>query len=205
MLRQEEQVSKKKQMKKEEGKFLFKMKMKKQSIKHYKILDEYYNTYFEDISKARSLLKKLDYKNDPNLLSEIATSYFDESKLRLAERYVFKAFSLDNLNPKVLWILGLVKWDYGQIENAVFCFKEIIRIGTRRVVKTGYNETVVIALSRINDSKFQLYRLLKDSRPSVAKRYLKDYEKGLKNGYSTILDFYYEQILFAPDPFQPDK
>lgn len=79
-------------------------------------------------------------------MSEIASSYFDEGKLRLAERYIFKAFALDHLSPKVLWILGLVKWDYGQIENAIFCFKEIIRIGTRRISKTGYNDTIDIAL-----------------------------------------------------------
>lgn len=167
----------------------------KQNLNNDKILEEYYNIYINNTSKARSLLKKLDYENDANLLSEIATSYFDEGKLRLAERYVFKAFALDYLNPKVLWILGLVKWDYGQNENAIFCFKEIIRIGTRRISKTGYNETIDITLSRINDSKFQLYRLLKDTSPSVAKRYLRDYEKGLKKNYATLMNFYYEQIL----------
>jgi len=159
-----------------------------------KILEEYYNIYLEDTSKARSLMKKLEYKDDPNLLSSIATSYFDDNKLRLAERYAIKAIALDYLNPKTLWILGLVKWDYGQIENAKFCFEEIIRIGTRRVKKTGYNETIDVALSRINDSKFQLYRLLKDTSPVVANRYLKNYEKGLKNGYFTLMNFYYNQI-----------
>jgi tetratricopeptide (TPR) repeat protein len=158
------------------------------------ILAEYYQLYFENTSKARSILKKLDYRNDAFVLSEIATSYFDEDKLRLAERYVFKAFALDYLNPKVLWILGLVKWDYGQLDNAIFCFKEIIRIGTRRVSKTGYNETIEIALARINDSKFQLYRLLENTSPAVAKRYLRDYEKGLENGCFTLMDFYYKQL-----------
>jgi len=167
----------------------------KQKLNRNKILDEYYNIYFENTSKARLLLKKIDCKTDANLLSEIATSYFDENKLRLAERYVFKAFALDCLNPKVLWILGLVKWDYGQIDNAIFCFREIIRIGTRRVSKTGYNETVETALARINDSKLQLYRLLKDTHPAVAKRYLKDYEKGIEKGYFTIMNLYYKQIF----------
>jgi hypothetical protein len=159
-----------------------------------KILEEYHNIYFEDTSKARSLLKKLEYKNDPDLLSSIATSYFDENKLRLAERYALKAFDLDYLNPRTLWILGLVKWDYGQIENAIFCFEEIIRIGTRRIRKTGHNETIEVALSRINDSKFQLYRLLKDTSLAVANRYLKKYEKGLRNGCFTLMEFYYIQI-----------
>jgi tetratricopeptide (TPR) repeat protein len=157
------------------------------------ILNTYFDIYSENTKEARLLLKKLNYKNDSFLLSSIANSYFKEARLRLAERYVLKAFSLDYLNPKVLWVLGLVKWDYGQIDNAIFCFKEIIRIGTRRVSKTGYNETIDIALARINDSKFQLFRLLKDTNPPVAKRYLKDYEKGLKKGIFTIMDFYYNQ------------
>lgn len=159
-----------------------------------KVLEKYFDIYHDNIREARLLLQKLKCKDDPFLLSSIAKSYFDENKLRLAERYILKAFALDYLNPKVLWVLGLVKWDYGQIDNAIFCYKEIIRIGTRRVAKTGYNETTDIALARINDSKFQLYRLLKDSNPPVAKRYLKDYEKGLKKGIFTIMDFYYNQV-----------
>jgi hypothetical protein len=158
------------------------------------IMQEYYDIYFEDTTKARLLLKSLNYQNDPFILSEIAHSYFDENKLRLAERYSLKAFSIDSLNSNVLWILGLVKWDYGQIENAIFCFKEIIRIGIRRARKSSDSKTLDASLARINDSKLQLYRLLKDSNPPVAKRYLKDYERGLKKGIFTIMDSYYKQI-----------
>ncbi len=160
-----------------------------------KVLQEYREIYFEDTSIARLLIKKLDFKDDPYLLSEIALSYFDENKLRLAERYILKAFSIDYLNSDVLWVLGLVKWDYGQIDNAIFCFKEIIRIGTRRISKCGYNKTFDVSLAQINDSKFQLYRLLKDSNPPVAKRYLKEYEKGIAKGIFTKMDSYYEQTL----------
>lgn len=156
--------------------------------------NKYSEIYSEDTTKARKLIKKLNYKNNPYLLSEIAISYFDENRLRLAERYILKAFAIDCLDSDVLWVLGLVKWDYGQIDNAIFCFKEIIRIGTRRLNKAGYNKTIDIALAQINDSKFQLYRLLKDSNPPVAKRYLRGYEKGLKKGLSTLMDFYYNQI-----------
>lgn len=147
------------------------------------VLEKYYNIYQKNLTKARNLIKKLDYKNDPYLLSEIAKSYFDENRLRLAERYILKAFSIDPLNSDVLWVLGLIKWDYGQIANAIFCFKEIIRVGTRRISKAGYNKTIDIALAQINDSKFQLYRLLKDTQPIVAKRYLSEYKKGLKMEY----------------------
>ena len=161
------------------------------------VLQKYYDIYSEDTTKARSLIKKLDYKNDPYLLSEIAKSYFDENKLRLAERYILKAFSIDCINSDVLWVLGLVKWDYGQIDNAIFCFKEIIRLGLRRISKSGYDKTLDIAMAQINDSRLQLYRLLKESNPIVAKRYLKEYEKGLEKGVFSILDFYYSQIKMS--------
>lgn len=165
----------------------------KPTIQKDKILQQYYDLYFKDTTKARLLIKKLDYQKDPYLLSEIAKSYFDENKLRLAERFILKAFSIDCLNSDVLWVQGLVKWDYGQIESAIFCFKEIIRVGARRITKSGYNKSMSIALAQINDSKFQLYRLLINSNPAVAKRYLREYEKGIGKGYFTILDFYYKQ------------
>lgn len=167
------------------------------------ILQEYYNIYFENTTEARELIKKLNYNNDPNLLSEIATSYFDENKLRLAERYAFRAIVLDYLNPKTLWILGLIKWDYGQLDNAIFCFQEIIRIGKRRIAKTGYAEDEDVALARINDSKFQLYRLLKNTKPAVAKRYLREYEKGLEKGLLTLMDYYYKNV--HKDPVLPQR
>ena len=44
-----------------------------------KVLQEYREIYFEDTSIARLLIKKLDFKDDPYLLSEIALSYFDEN------------------------------------------------------------------------------------------------------------------------------
>lgn len=171
----------------------------KSTLDKEKILQQYYNLYFKDTTRARLLIKKLDYKKDPYLLSEIAKSYFDENKLRLAERYVLMAYSIDCLNSDVLWVQGLVKWDYGQIENAIFCFKEIIRIGIRRINKSGYNKTIDVALAQINDSKFQLYRLFKDSNPSVAKRYLREYERGINKGIFTIMDFYYKQICDPHD------
>jgi tetratricopeptide (TPR) repeat protein len=164
------------------------------------IVQMFHEKYFDDIILARSLIKKLDYKNDPNLLVHIATSYFDEGKLRLAERYAFKAITLDPLNSRVLWILALIKWDYGQFDNAIFCFQEIIRIGTKRIDKCGIDETKEIAIARINDSKLQLYRLLINDLPSVAKRYLKQYEKGRQNGTFTMLDFYYQQIKLEISP-----
>jgi hypothetical protein len=160
------------------------------------VIQKYHEIYFENTTSARNLIKKLDYKNDPNLLAEIATSYFNEDKLRMAERYAIKAIVLDYLNSRTLWILALVKWDYGQIDNAIFSFQEIIRIGISRINKCGIDETKESALARINDSKFQLYRLLINSKPAVAKRYLRMFEKGVENGLFTLVFDYYKQ---APD------
>lgn len=154
------------------------------------VLKRYHKVYYNDITCARELIMNLDYKNSPNLLAMIATSYFDQGEIRLAENYAFMAYDLDYLNPRVLWILALVKWDYGQEESAIFNFKEIIRIGTRRVTKTGLDETIDIAKARINDSKLQLYRLLVNRNPPVSKRYLRMYQKGVKSGLFTIMREY---------------
>jgi len=158
------------------------------------VLSSFYEIYDEDTTRARSLIKRLDFKNDPFLLSEIAHTYFDEGRLRLAERFSLRAFSIDYLNPSVLWILGLVKWDYGQHENAIFCFEEIIRLGTSRRAKSGSNESIESTHARINDSKLQLFRLLRNKEPERAVQYLKSYERGLKRGYFSLLDDYYQEI-----------
>lgn len=163
--------------------------------KESKIIKEYHDIYQTDTAAARKLIKALDYEKSANLLAEIATSYFDEGKLRLAERYTFKAYEIDNLNPKVLWILALVKWDYGQLDSAIFNFQEIIRIGVRRINKCGIDESLGSALARINDSKFQLFRLLKNTKPAVAKRYFNMYEKGLEKGVFSLMNIYYSALV----------
>jgi hypothetical protein len=75
-----------------------------------KVIRQFQNTVGKNSAKARSLIKKLDYK-DPYLLQGIAQTYLDECllyddgrmreyvdkrKWRLAERYIIKAHILDN-------------------------------------------------------------------------------------------------------------
>lgn len=44
------------------------------------ILEKYRNILGEDSVKARRLIQKLDYKNDPILLQHIAQTYLDEAR-----------------------------------------------------------------------------------------------------------------------------
>jgi tetratricopeptide (TPR) repeat protein len=150
------------------------------------ILKKFDEIYFDDLRKARDLIKTLDYKYDHFLLTCIANTYLDEGKHRLAERYIVRAFKIKPTCSDVLWILGIVRWDYGQIDIAIFCFKEIIRIGVKGIIKGGCKKPMHIGLAQINDSKLQLYRLLKERQPAVAKRYLASYKKGLSKGIFTL-------------------
>ena len=43
------------------------------------ILDKYYKTVGDDSLKARALIEKLNYKNDPYLLKCLAVTYYDET------------------------------------------------------------------------------------------------------------------------------
>jgi tetratricopeptide (TPR) repeat protein len=167
------------------------------------ILKRFHKIETKDPAKARKLIKQLDYKNDHYLLQCIAMTYIDEAqfdengkwryyadgrKLRIAENYIYKAF---NLNPKcsfVLWILGKIKTAYGQTEAAILCYKDIIEIGSKRITQgCCKNELdIEVAFAQINDSKFHLYRLYKDSNPSLSKRYLTLYKKGLEKGIFTL-------------------
>lgn len=166
-----------------------------------KIMTEYYRIVGKNSLKARDLIKKLNYKEDPHLLQCIAQTYFDEAKfdkkgvwhqytdrrkLRMAERYIVKAFKINPTCSDVLWTLGKIRWDYGQFDIAIWCFQEIIRLGVRGIVYGGCKKKLSIALAQINDSKFQLYRLYHYTNPSLSKRYLTLYKKGLDKGISTL-------------------
>jgi hypothetical protein len=167
------------------------------------IIDEFNAIETEEPVRARSLIKKLDYKNDHHLLHCIAMTYLDEAqfdengewryfadsrKLRMAERFIIKAFEIKPTCSNVLWILGKVKTAYGQIDSAIFCYQEIIRMGAKRISNSCCKNDLDVALSQINDSKFELYRLFKDVDSSKSKRYLTLYKKGLENGIWTLFD-----------------
>jgi hypothetical protein len=166
-----------------------------------KMLSEFYKIVDENPAKAREIIKKLDYKNDHYLLKCVAKTYWDEAKfdkygnwnkktderkLRMAERYIVKAFEIKPTCPDVLWLLGFIRWDYGQIDVAIYCFKEIINLGVSRIVYSGCKNELSVGLAQINDSKFELYRLLYDINPSLSKKYLTSYKKGIAKGVKTL-------------------
>jgi len=160
-------------------------------------IGHYYKILEKNPKKAREIIKKLDFKQDHYLLFCIANTYWEEdrkhnNKLRLTERYVTKAFKLndDCLNddcPFVLWLLGMVKWDYGQHDAAIFCFEDIIRMGVKGIINEGCANNKDVARAQINDSKFQLHRLYKTSNPALSKQYLNQFKKGLAHGAFTII------------------
>jgi hypothetical protein len=166
-----------------------------------KIISEYRDTVGEDSAKARSIIKQLNYHNDPYLLQCIAQTYLDESrfkddgkmrervdwrKWRLAERYVIKAFLLDDNDIDVLWVMGAVRKINMQNDIAVYCFKKIIRLGAARIVKGKRKVGLKYAREMINDSNFELYRIYHEQYPALAKRYLTAYKRGLRTGAPTI-------------------
>ncbi len=168
-----------------------------------KIIDEFYEIELNDPSRARELIKKLDYKNDHNLLKKIAMTYLDEAqfdnsgnwrffpdwrKLRMAERYILKAFEIRPSCSLVLWILGKVRTAYSQNNAAIICFQDIIKMGAKRISKSCCKLEYEDALAQVNDSRFQLYRLFYKTDTSKSKQYLAKYKKGLESGIWTMFD-----------------
>jgi hypothetical protein len=114
--------------------------------------------------------------------------YADSRKLRMAESYIIRAFELKTTCSNVLWILAKVKTAYGQNDSAIFCYNEIIRKGSRGIIHGCCKSTMDIALAQLNDSKFELYRLYKETNHSLSKRYLTLYKKGIKKGIFTLFE-----------------
>jgi hypothetical protein len=167
-----------------------------------KILQKYYNIVSTDSAKARSLIKKLNYKQDPYLLEAIALTYFDESlldadgsqreyfdgrKLRFAESYIIKAYTLNEDCIDVLFTLGKIRNAFKQTDLAIYCFKRIIEIGSKKIPPKDTCTDRSLVQIKVNDSKFQLYRLYHDKGDYVqSKKYLTMYKNGLRRGIATI-------------------
>jgi hypothetical protein len=164
-------------------------------------LEEYRNTLTKDSAKARALIKKLDYKEDPYLLQYIAQTYLDESrfdengkqrtelywrKWRMAEGYIIKAFELDSDCLIVLSTMGSVRRSSGQKDIAIYCYEKIIKLGIKGAKSTKCRLDPDFARELINDSKFDLYRLYYEDDPKLSKKYLAMYKKGLEKRINTI-------------------
>jgi len=165
------------------------------------IIKEFNAIETENPVRARSLIKKLNYKNDHNLLQCIAMTYLDEAqfdengewryyadsrKLRMAERYILKAFEIKPTCSNVLWILGKVRTAYGQNDAAIYCYQDIIKLGAKRISNSCCKNDLDISLSQVNDSKFELYRLFKNIDTIKSKRYLTQYKNGLEKRIFTL-------------------
>lgn len=180
-------------------------KMKGKIFKNFykeKILESFRKIASIDSAKARSFIKKLDYTQDPYLLRCIALTYFDESrlnddnsqreyfngrKLRLAEKYIIKAYILNENCIDVLYTLGNIRNAFKQKDLAIYCYKRIIEIGRREIPKKDTCTDRSLVQIKVNDSRFQLYRLYHDEGNYIlSKRYLTLYKKGLKEGIDTI-------------------
>jgi hypothetical protein len=167
-----------------------------------RILKKYSRIVGVDSESARALIKKLDYHKDPFLLERIAQTYFDEAlfnrngshreyfegrKLRYAERYIIKAYIINEDCIDVLWTLGKVRKLYKQFELAIYCFKRIIELGRRKSINKSICSDPSLVPIKSNDSKFELYRLYHDiANKSISKRYLEAYKKGVAQGIFTL-------------------
>ena len=175
-----------------------------------KILEEYRNILTTDSVKARALIKRLDYKEDPYLLQCIAQTYLDESrfyedgrpredlewrKWRMAERYIIKAFELDSNCLLVLSTMASVRRSSAQKEIATYCYEKIIKLGVKGAKSAKCEFDVDFAKELINDSKFDLYRLYYEDNPKLSKKYLAMYKKGLEKGITTIYEPLNEFLL----------
>src|SRR5947209_2706728 len=106
------------------------------------IIKEYNSIVRVNSAKARDLIKKLNYKEDPVLLRCIAQTYLDESrfkddgtprkyinmrKWRLAEKYIIMAFAINPDCIEVLYTMGSVRKAYKQDDIAIYCFEKITK------------------------------------------------------------------------------
>jgi tetratricopeptide (TPR) repeat protein len=145
---------------------------------------------------------RLDYKNNFYLLRCIAQTYLDESlfedgsgklrkeiyqrKWRLAEKYIIKAFTINDDNAETLYTMGKVRKASHQNDIAIYCFKRIIKLGLNRIANQEYSRGRDFAKMLINDARFELYRLYFDSDKKKSMKYLKEFKVNLKKGVETI-------------------
>lgn len=166
------------------------------------LLYKYRETVSTDSVKARRYIMKLDYKNNFYLLQCIAQTYLDESrfedgsnklrkeinlrKWRMAERYIIKAFIMQDDHAETLYTMGEIRKLGGQNDIAIYCFKRIVKLGVNRIAKQEYSRGRSFAKKLINDARFELYRLYFNSDPKKSAKYLAEFKVNLKKGVVTI-------------------
>jgi tetratricopeptide (TPR) repeat protein len=166
------------------------------------MLDKYRELVATDTVKARRCIMQLDYKNNFYLLQCIAQTYLDESrfedgsnklrkeidqrKWRMAEKYIIKAFTINDDNAETLYTMGEIRKLGHQSDIAIYCFKRIIKLGVNIIANQEYSRGRDFARMLINDARFELYRLYFDSDKKKSVKYLKEFNVNLKKGVETI-------------------
>lgn len=166
------------------------------------MLAKYRELVATDSVKARACIMRLDYKNNFYLLQCIAQTYLDESrfedgsnkmrkevnlrKWRMAEKYIIKAFKINDDNAVTLYTMGEIRKLGRQNDIALYCFKRIIKLGVNTIAKQEYSRGKSFAKELINDARFELYRLYFDTDPKKSVKYLSEYKVNLKKGVETI-------------------
>ncbi len=166
------------------------------------MLSKYRESVATDSVKARECIKRLDYKNNFYLLKCIAQTYLDESrfedgsdkmrkeinhrKWRMAEKYIIKAFTLNDDNAETLYTMGEVRKSGHQNDIAIYCFKRIIKLGVNRISAQEYSRGKSFAKELINDARFELYRMYFDTDKKRSAKYLKEFKANVKKGVATI-------------------
>jgi hypothetical protein len=166
------------------------------------MLCKYRETVAVNSIKAREYIQKLDYKNNFYLLQCIAQTYLDESrfedgssilrkeinlrKWRMAERYIIRAFNIDDDNAEILYTMGEIRKLGNQNHIAEYCFKRIIKLGVNAIAKQEYSRGKSFAKQLINDAKFELYRLYFHENPKLSSKYLREYKSELEKDIATI-------------------
>jgi tetratricopeptide (TPR) repeat protein len=113
--------------------------------------------------------------------------YFLMRKLKLAEKYITKAYKINDGCLDVLYTLGKVRNGFKQTDLAISCYKKIIKIGSKKLPKEDTCTDRSLVSMQVNDSKFQLYRLYHDKgNLALSRKYLAMYKNGLKKGIETI-------------------
>ena len=155
-----------------------------------------------DSVKARECIKRLEYKNNFYLLKCIAQTYLDESrfengsnemrkdinlrKWRMAEKYIIRAFNIDDDNAETLYTMGEIRKLGNQNHIAIYCFERIIKLGVNTIAKQEYSRGKPFAKELINDAKFELYRLYFYENPKLSAKYLREHKSGFEKGINTI-------------------
>lgn len=166
------------------------------------LLNKYRELVATDSVKARRCVMQLDYKNNFYLLQCIAQTYLDESlfedgsnkmrkevnlrKWRMAEKYIIKAFTINDDNAETLYTMGKIRKLGHQKDIAIYCFKRIIKLGVTRIAQQEYSRGKSFAKELINDARFELYRLYFGSDSKKSAKYLEEFKSNLKKGVETI-------------------